>query len=191
MSANDCLVPRRGLEPPRFYPLVPETSASTNSATRARARMLRCDARDVNGCRPVRNKADTFNLPVNLHGEIGPGRCLPTYTSARCQKPPRKSPALAPRARPRAPPPNHPRILLRAAFRAMHRQVSPARRRSKLLQGSRRQKPRSLMSQSTAVRSQAVRSQAVRNRPERQLSLAGSLPKPRHGCPIRSLCKVR
>ncbi len=29
---ND-LVPRRGLEPPRSYPLVPETSASTNSAT--------------------------------------------------------------------------------------------------------------------------------------------------------------
>jgi hypothetical protein len=28
-----CLVPRRGLEPPRSYPLVPETSASTNSAT--------------------------------------------------------------------------------------------------------------------------------------------------------------
>ena len=27
------LVPKRGLEPPRFYPLVPETSASTNSAT--------------------------------------------------------------------------------------------------------------------------------------------------------------
>src|SRR6185437_7389761 len=27
------LVPRRGLEPPRCYPLVPETSASTNSAT--------------------------------------------------------------------------------------------------------------------------------------------------------------
>jgi hypothetical protein len=32
-SCNSMLVPRRGLEPPRFYPLVPETSASTNSAT--------------------------------------------------------------------------------------------------------------------------------------------------------------
>ena len=27
------LVPRKGLEPPRCYSLVPETSASTNSAT--------------------------------------------------------------------------------------------------------------------------------------------------------------
>ena len=26
-------MPRKGLEPPRSYPLVPETSASTNSAT--------------------------------------------------------------------------------------------------------------------------------------------------------------
>ena len=30
---SDILVPRKGLEPPRSYPLVPETSASTNSAT--------------------------------------------------------------------------------------------------------------------------------------------------------------
>ena len=33
MPWNLSMVPRRGLEPPRFYPLVPETSASTNSAT--------------------------------------------------------------------------------------------------------------------------------------------------------------
>ena len=33
--SSDRLVPGRGLEPPRCYPLVPETSASTNSATRA------------------------------------------------------------------------------------------------------------------------------------------------------------
>ena len=30
---SSTLVPRKGLEPPRSYPLVPETSASTNSAT--------------------------------------------------------------------------------------------------------------------------------------------------------------
>jgi hypothetical protein len=35
LKIKQILVPGRGLEPPRCYPLVPETSASTNSATRA------------------------------------------------------------------------------------------------------------------------------------------------------------
>jgi hypothetical protein len=33
IKSKSRLVPRRGLEPPRHSPLVPETSASTNSAT--------------------------------------------------------------------------------------------------------------------------------------------------------------
>ena len=47
-----CMVPWRGLEPPRCYPLVPETSASTNSATRALTGLLWTPVAAVNRIKP-------------------------------------------------------------------------------------------------------------------------------------------
>ena len=133
MSADLRLVPRRGLEPPRFYPLVPETSASTNSATRARARMLRRDARDVNA-----RRANPKGIRAPAIALIGPVQSPSTYTSARCQKPPRRILALAPRAPPMALPLNPPSPALARAMPRRPNRTRPPERPHRLLRPSRR-----------------------------------------------------
>jgi hypothetical protein len=72
------LVPRRGLEPPRFASLIPETSASTNSAIRARyeeARVIKDDLEIVyiklwrvkEAFCFLRNEHKSCALPISPH----------------------------------------------------------------------------------------------------------------------------
>jgi hypothetical protein len=65
------LVPRRGLEPPRLSPLVPETSASTNSATWARRVSYEPSSQPVNARGRPKLSGAGFNFLANALWRAG------------------------------------------------------------------------------------------------------------------------